>query len=170
MSRTTVNVPQILAETIALASKPAKVDYKQGEALDVKGGKITIGYSDKSTEDYEILAGWVSGFDSQKVGEQTLTVTFASVSSTLTTTFGVTVSKADDNTAIADDDASVVNIYAYQNTIVVENATSEILVYNAMGALVGREAINRVRTEITVTTTGVYIVKTGGTTKRVMVY
>ena len=37
------------------------------------------------------------------------------------------------------------------------------------GALVGRDAINRVPTEIPVNGTGVYIVKTGGVVKRVMV-
>ena len=177
LSRTTVEVPQILAETIKLASNPNKVEYKQGEKLDVKGGKITIGYSDKSTEDFEILAGWVSGFDSQKVGEQKLTVTFESVSSTLTTTFNVTVSKEDDNTAIDEASANAVNIYAYQNVIVVENAADEIDIYNAMGALVCRDAARHVstatglgaRTEIRMNTAGIYIVKVGNVAKRVMI-
>ena len=72
-------------------------------------------------------------------------------------------------TAVGDSAANAVNIYAYGNTIVVENATDEIYVYNAMGALVGRDAINRVRTEIPINGPGVYIVKTGGIVKRVMV-
>ena len=71
-------------------------------------------------------------------------------------------------TAVAESAANAINIYAHGNTIVIENATEEIRVYNAMGALVGRDAINRVRAEITVNTTGVYIVKTGKTVKRVM--
>ena len=73
---------------------------------------------------------------------------------------------------ITDDDemaVNEVNIYAHHNTIVVENATDEILVYNAMGVLVGRDAINRIRAEITINDTGVYIVKTGNVVKRVMV-
>ena len=41
-------------------------------------------------------------------------------------------------TAINESAASAVNIYATGNTIVVENATDEICVYNAMGVLVGR--------------------------------
>ena len=136
----------------------------------MKGGKITIGYSDKSTEDYEILTGWVSGFDSQKVGKQTLTVKFEAVSSTLTTTFDVTVSaKVDDNTAIDEDAASKVNIYAYQNVIVVENANAEIYVYDAMGRLVERNIGNNSRTEIRMNNAGVYIVKVGNAAKRVMV-
>ena len=73
-------------------------------------------------------------------------------------------------TAIADDAAASVSIYATGNTIVVENATDDILVYNAMGALICSDAIHRIRAEITISTSGVYIVKTGNTAKRVMVY
>ena len=73
------------------------------------------------------------------------------------------------NTAVAESAANAINIYAHGNTIVVENATEEIRVYDAMGKFVCRDAIHRVRAEITVNTAGVYIVKTGGTVKRVMV-
>lgn len=73
------------------------------------------------------------------------------------------------STAVTDNAANTINIYAIGSTIVIENATEEIRVYNAMGALVGRDAINRVRTEIPVNGTGVYIVKTGGVVKRVVV-
>ena len=79
------------------------------------------------------------------------------------------------NTAIAESTANAVNIYAYGNTIVVENATDEIRVYNAMGALVGCVGkdvpghVSTGTTTITVNTSGVYIVKTGATVKRVVV-
>lgn len=72
-------------------------------------------------------------------------------------------------TAISESAITNLQVYAHHNTIIVENATEEIRVYNAMGALVGRDAINRVRAEIPVNGAGVYIVKTGGTVKRVMV-
>jgi len=72
-------------------------------------------------------------------------------------------------TATTETAATAINIYAYGNTIVVENATDEIRVYNAMGALVGREAQPSVSTEIHINTTGVYIVKVGNVAKRVMI-
>ena len=72
-------------------------------------------------------------------------------------------------TDVDEDEANTVNIYAYDNTIIVENATDEIRVYNAMGALVCRDVACRVRAEITVNGTSVYIVKTGNTVKRVFV-
>ena len=72
-------------------------------------------------------------------------------------------------TVVAESAANAVTIYAHHNIIVVENATDEISVYNAMGALVCRDATPCVRTEINVNAPGVYIVKTGGVVKRVMV-
>ena len=72
-------------------------------------------------------------------------------------------------TAVSDAAASTMNIYAHGNIIVVENAAEEISVYNAMGKLVCRDVTPCVRIEIPVTTPGIYIVKVGGTAKRVMV-
>jgi hypothetical protein len=74
-----------------------------------------------------------------------------------------------DNTPVAETAANAVNIYAHGNTIVVENATDEISVYDAMGRLVGRDAIHRVSAKIHVNGTGLYIVKVGNVAKRVMV-
>ncbi|MBO4603131.1 MAG: C10 family peptidase [Salinivirgaceae bacterium] len=71
-------------------------------------------------------------------------------------------------TAVDDNAIAEINIWAYGNTIVVENATEKIFVYNAMGAVVGREFANPAST-ITINRPGLYIVKTGNTAKRVMV-
>ncbi len=71
-------------------------------------------------------------------------------------------------TVVTESAANAVNIYAHGNTIVVENATDEIRVYDAMGRIVGRDVARNVST-ITVNGSGVYIVKTGSVVKRVMV-
>ncbi len=65
--------------------------------------------------------------------------------------------------------AADLQVYAHGNTIVVENATDAIYVYDAMGRLICRDAINRVRAELQVNVAGIYIVKVGTTAKRVMV-
>ena len=72
-----------------------------------------------------------------------------------------------DNTAIAELAANAVNIYAHHNIIVVENADSEIRVYNAMGALVA--TANDTNAEIRINVSGVYVVRVGNTAKRVMI-
>ncbi len=82
-----------------------------------------------------------------------------------------------ERTPVTETAANAANIYAYGNTIVVENATDEISVYDAMGRLVCRNAARHVstvaesgiRAEIRVSGTGVYIVKVGAEAKRVMV-
>ncbi|MBP5667077.1 MAG: bacterial Ig-like domain-containing protein, partial [Salinivirgaceae bacterium] len=161
----------ILASAVAVSKLPNKVEYKQGEALDVKGGKLTATYSDESTAEFEMLAGWVSGFDSEKVGKQTLTVKFETVSSTLTTTFDVTVSAKDDNTAI-DEDVAEISIYAYSNIIVVEAAdaiTGEIAVFDVNGRMVRKTLAAGTRTEIQMQRQGLYIVRVGNQAKRVVI-
>ena len=70
-------------------------------------------------------------------------------------------------TAVADDAASAVNIFAHHNIIVVENANAEIRVYNIMGGLVA--TANETNAEIRINITGVYVVRVGNTTKRVMI-
>ena len=50
----------------------------------------------------------------------------------------------------------------------VENATDDILVYDAMGRIVGRDVARNVFT-ISINNSGVYIVKTGKVVKRVAV-
>ena len=67
-------------------------------------------------------------------------------------------------TAINESAANAVNIYAYGKTIVAENATDGIRVYDVMGRLVGKGV-----SKITVEGTGVYIVKAGSVTKRLMI-
>ncbi|MBO7143776.1 MAG: leucine-rich repeat domain-containing protein [Salinivirgaceae bacterium] len=78
-------------------------------------------------------------------------------------------------TAIEDEATAEPIIYAVGKIIIVENATNEILVYDAMGKLVGRAGRDvpwRVSTgtlTITVNVSGVYIVKTGNVVMRVVV-
>ncbi len=72
-------------------------------------------------------------------------------------------------TAISESVAGNLEVHAHEKSIIVENADDEIRVYDAMGRMVCRDAINRVRAEIAVNTPGVYIVKVGNVAKRVMV-
>ena len=71
-------------------------------------------------------------------------------------------------TAVTETSIKDVNIYAHGRTIVVENATDEIRVYDAMGRLVGRDDVHIVST-IKINNPGIYIVKTSNVVKRVMV-
>jgi hypothetical protein len=72
-------------------------------------------------------------------------------------------------TDVEEEAVNEVHIYAFGNTIVVENADAEIFVYDAMGRLVCRNDEKLVRTELQINGTGVYIVKVGNVAKRVMI-
>ncbi len=164
----TVKEPEIVvAQSIKISVMPNKVTYKKGEQLDVAGGKLTVTYSNGTTQTVDLKADMIGGFNADKVGTQKLTVTLKVEEVTLTTTFDVAIE--DDSTAVAESAANAINIYAHHSTIVVENATEEIRVYDAMGRMIGRDAINRVRTEISVKGTGIYVVKVGNVAKRVMI-
>ena len=76
---------------------------------------------------------------------------------------------ANELTSIGDEIANAINIYAHHNTIIVENATEEICVYDAMGRLIVETPHCDVSTEIRVNAAGLYIVKVGNVAKRVMI-
>ncbi|MBR5433426.1 MAG: leucine-rich repeat protein [Bacteroidales bacterium] len=71
-------------------------------------------------------------------------------------------------TAVTESAASV-NIYAVGRTIIIENAIDEIRVYDVIGKLVCRDATRNVSTEICVNESGVYIVKTGDMTRKIVI-
>ena len=72
-------------------------------------------------------------------------------------------------TAVAESAANAVSIYTQNNIIVVENATAEIRIYDAMGRLIVETPHCDVSTEIRINTAGVYIVRVGNVAKRVMI-
>lgn len=93
LSMTTVEGDRIektikFVKSIVLSSPPIKISYTQGERLVADGCAIQIIYSNGSTtEPKPVTDDEISGFDSQKVGTQKLTVTYEGC----TTSFEVTV-------------------------------------------------------------------------------
>ncbi len=55
---------------------PSKLQYQEGDALNVTGGVITAYYDYEIVEEEPLTADMVTGFDNTTAGEQTLTVTF----------------------------------------------------------------------------------------------
>ena len=78
--------PAPVPESIEIASLPIKTEYLKGEQLDINGLVINLVYSDNTKE--TITNGFtVSGFESDTIGEKTVTVTYGDFS----TEFIVTV-------------------------------------------------------------------------------
>ncbi|MBR5433428.1 MAG: leucine-rich repeat protein [Bacteroidales bacterium] len=78
--------------------------------------------------------------------------------------------KRQDNTVSIDTQpVSNVNIYTQKRTIVVENATKKIFVYDAIGRLIARRDARQFVSTINIKESGVYIVKIGNLTKKIFV-
>lgn len=86
-AETEVTVLPAAVTGITLKSAPEKTEYKTGAELELTGAVITLSYTDGTTQDVDVTAAMVSGFDAQTAGEQTLTVTYEG----FTVTFDVTV-------------------------------------------------------------------------------
>jgi hypothetical protein len=78
---------ELVVTGIELHSRPLKTVYGRGEALDVTGLVIRITRQNNTQENVNVTLAMVSGFDPNKRGVQTLTITYAG----RTTTFEVTV-------------------------------------------------------------------------------
>ena len=73
---------------------PTKLSYETGEDLDLAGMKVTAVYSDQSEKDVTDLAE-LSGYDKDKAGGQTITVTYEEDGVTVEAAFNVTVTETE---------------------------------------------------------------------------
>lgn len=55
---------------------PTKVKYVEGQSLDLTGGKITVSYNDDTSEEINLTSDMVSGYDKDRLGTQTIIVTY----------------------------------------------------------------------------------------------
>ena len=63
--------------SIEIENLPEKLTYLEGkDALDVTNGKIKLNYDNDTNEVIDITADMISGFKNNRVGKQTLTVTY----------------------------------------------------------------------------------------------
>ena len=77
--------------SIAITAPPTKTVYLFGEELDIDGLEVTVAYNDRTTAPLNIEALTVSGYNSQTLGEQTVTLTYTAGTTNRATTFTVTV-------------------------------------------------------------------------------
>lgn len=74
------------ASIVSIISWPFKTEYMEGEALDLTGCAMNVTYVSGRTEQMNVTADMVSGFDNTKIGEQILTVTWHGGSDTFPVT------------------------------------------------------------------------------------
>lgn len=90
---TTFTVTVIAAQDFSIAIKTpitASTLYA-GQALDLTGMTITATWGDAAAEEISVTQDMISGYDPNKVGPQTVTITYSWFGTDATTTFEVTV-------------------------------------------------------------------------------
>ena len=63
-------------QSIKIKTEPTKTKYKYGEALDITGGQISAIKSSGKEENIDITTSMVSGYNPNKLGKQTITITY----------------------------------------------------------------------------------------------
>ncbi len=110
---------------IELVSAPSKTLYARGEPLELGGGVIRLVYNDGSTLVQNMSADTITGFDSNSVGTQTLTISIDGQ----TTTFVVEVTTANDVLKDNLDDVLAtlpqVDVYTDEQKIEVKNLVAQ---------------------------------------------
>ena len=165
LSRETFTLPMLqkAIEKIEILSMP-KTEYIVGEDIDISGARIAVTFNDGSVEEIDLTNEMLSGFDNTLVAEQEITITYL----TFTTTIKVTVK--DEGTAISDVAGDETVIYAYGHTIVVKTAnTGDIIVNDMNGRIIAKSQSNGDRTEIYVPKVGVYAVRIGTVSQKVVI-
>ena len=73
------------------------------------------------------------------------------------------------STAVSEISASNIRIWSFGSTVYVENATSDIYIVNLSGSLITKRTPESSRMEICLNNKGVFIVKTGDTTQKIII-
>ena len=121
----TVNVLDKELAGIEMKKSPDKIEFIEGTAFSAAGGEITLKYDNNTTKNKAIEDVMCTGYDMEKVGEQTVTVTYDH----FTTTYKINVQKkvAVTGVKITPSEAVVTEGYRTELKAVVEpgNATNQ---------------------------------------------
>ena len=71
-----VNVESKTAIAIELTQLPTKLNYFEGDAFVPDGGELIVTFNNKTSEILELAKATITGFDSNTIGEQTITVDY----------------------------------------------------------------------------------------------
>ena len=95
MQRTlTKSITVTVVDALASLKADATLELTQGEDLDLSALHIKAVYGSKAEKDVDVSKVVVTGFDKDKVGEQTVTLSYEEGGVTVKTTVKVTVKEA----------------------------------------------------------------------------
>ncbi len=160
---------------IIISHYPTTTVYFTGQSLDLSGGEITVLFDNGDNTIVNLSEAEITGYDRNKVGTQTLTVSYLGME----TTFEIVVKDKENgsedidpdnpSTAVSEISNTNIRIWSFGSTVYVENATSDIYIVNLSGSLITKRTPESSRMEICLNNKGVYIVKTGDTTQKIII-
>lgn len=119
-----VNVTAKTLTEIKVAKQPAKTEYAQGLSIDLTGMEVVGTYSDGTVSALPVTKDNVSGFDSSKIGSQTVTVTLEGK----TAAFDVNIIPILNVISGSNTNATAVEVskasYAETNTVILETGSN----------------------------------------------
>ena len=149
----TVTVKEPTPISISLSSTP-KTEYLQGEEFSYTDGVLLITYNNGTTETTALENAEITGFDNSKIGEQTLTVKYLDLETTLT----VTVSPQSVPISTIPN-TSDINVWSYNRTIYIETAPdTKYTIIDTNGRLITTSKTQSTKEEIKINKSGVVIV------------
>ncbi len=66
----------LITKTIVVKQLPTKVSYLKGQTLDLSGAKLQVIYENNTSKLINITNDMISGYNKEKVGKQTVTITY----------------------------------------------------------------------------------------------
>ena len=149
----TVTVKEPTPISISVSSTP-KTEYLQGEEFSYTDGVLLITYEDGTTKTIALENAEITGFDNSKIGEQTITVKYLDLETTMTVTVSpqsVPVSSIPNTPDI--------NVWSYNRTIYIENAPdTKYTIIDTNGRLITTSKTQSTKEEIKINKSGVVIV------------
>lgn len=94
-------VPKKTVSSIKIKTLPSLLTYTKGKNLNLSGGSITVSYSNKTSVVLPMASYMVSGYDKNKLGTQTITITYMGKSTTFTVSVKTGATKVTLPTALA---------------------------------------------------------------------
>lgn len=71
-----ITVRQKQLQKLAFSALPSKLQYTQGQPLDLTGGELQLTYDNGETDRLPLLFSYCTGYDPQQLGQQQITVTY----------------------------------------------------------------------------------------------
>lgn len=155
----------IKAVSIEISTTP-KTEYTEGDDFVADNGKLTVKYTDNSTEIINLSAATITGYNKTKPGVQTLKIEYQGVETTLQV---IVKSKMPTPVSDISNNQNDINVWCFNHTIFIENAPdTEYKIIDTNGRVITTSTTKSSKEEIKINKSGVLIVLIGNTAYKVV--